>query len=210
MSKVLELKSHESKTFSRPEDGSYVGTVVGVIDLGTQPADAFGGPSSKLLLQVELVDEPQADGAPTTLLKEVKYVLSSGSTGYSPSTLFTTTKALLNTNTTKLEDYIKAGKFTVDQLLGKSAMVTVGTTAANKEKGFTGGRAKITSFAPLLKGVTVTEPKTKELLHFDIDASDRETFDKLSEFLQKRIQSAPEFNIAGSTNDIGASSELDL
>lgn len=192
MSKILKLSTHETKTFSRPEDGSYVGTVVGVVDLGTQPADAFGGANPKLLLQIELVDEPQEDGAPSVLLKEVRYTLSSGSEGYSPSTLFTVTKALLNMSTSSLEAYIQAGKFTIEQLLGKSAMVTVGTTSPNKERGFAGGRAKITTVAPLIKGTSVTEAKTADKLYFDIDDATEENIANLPEFLQKKVQQSEE------------------
>ncbi len=186
MSKVIEMNS--GKAFEMPEEGTYEGVVVGVFDLGTQPAETDGKyphPARPLVMhQIELVDSPQSDGSPTTLVKEVHLKMSSYLQG---STLFNTHKTLLGITTAELENSSKARE--LDAILGKPVIVSVGRTTGNK--------AKISGLSRVRAGQSVAKHQS-ELLFFDTDNPDTEVFNKLPTFVQNKIKKSLENPVVGS------------
>lgn len=189
MPRVIEMSS--GKPFEEVEEGTHVATIVGVYDLGTQPEDLDGKyphPARPMvMLRFEIVDTPQSDGSPTTLVKEMALVHSDREKG---STLFNIHKAALGLTTEQLKASRKDRELTA--VLGKSVMVDVGRTSGKK--------AKISSVSRLMKGVTPSKHQT-ELLSFDSDSPDAEVFHKLPGFVQKKIKESLENPAVGSDDE---------
>lgn len=201
MTRVIEMK--EGKSFEYPEVGTYSGAVVGVYDLGTQPESKAGTNGQKfskpampmVMVNFELVDSPQSDGSPTTLVKEYPLKHSSYLQG---SGLFNLHKTILGLSTADLERNDDARA--LDAILGKHATVTVGLT--------TGDKPKVENVSRVMKGAKLSKPQS-ELLLFDTDNPDPEVFSKLPGFVQRKIINSLENPLVG-PDDSNESTALDL
>lgn len=186
------------KDYGRVEDGTYMARLVQMIELGDHEEQKFQSEEtvvrSKLWLTFELPTETfevttEEDGVvvkPRWISKEITI------SGHEKSTLVQWVKALDPTG-----EVSKGGRDAV-KLLGQPCMVTVGTTS--------GGNAKITGVAPMMKGMDVPE-LANEANAFDYDAPDKAVFDKLPAFLQEKIETA--LNRPGSAVDIMLSGASD-
>lgn len=158
------------------EEGSHVGTLVKVVDLGLQDRGEWKGqklsdaPLLGLTFELPHLFVDDDESRPVHLYKEVTQFNNP------KSTLHTFAKALLG-GTAKVESELES-HIDLAKLLGKSALVTVGRTST--------GRAKITGLSPLVKGMTVPEPKT-ELVLFDLDCHTKEDLEALPAFIQAKI-----------------------
>ncbi len=184
--------------FTQPEEGTSTATVVGVVDLGTQPEDTIkGGPKAgkvvpagpKLLFVLEVVDQPQPDGRATLLNLETTWNMTSkGPSG--GSKLFKLVSAALGSNVAQAGE--ENGVDPVD-LLGKSVLVDLAKATSSST------RVSIRSTSSLLRGQNVTKAQTKPY-SFDFDAPDNEVYNKLADWVKAKIEAggAP---IAGSKAD---------
>ncbi len=192
MTKTFIVKASDLKsgTFTDVADGTYGGTVVKVVDLGVQPAEVtrFGAQPAapKLFIEIELdTDVLEGSELPPSLFVERK--ISFAEKANLPKDL----KAILRLTTAELERLAKTG---VDffTLLGQSVLVTVGRSESDK--------AKVTSLSPLMKGQTVATPK-RELLSFTARDPDKAVYDKLHDFLKKKIDNSLDSPVANSLAD---------
>lgn len=164
------------KDLGRIEDGTYVARFVQLIDLGDQEQIDFSTKESKgwarelwwtFEFPTERIEVNEED-RPRWLSKAVKF------STHEKSTMTAWLKALDPKGTAK----------TLDELIGRSVMVEVGSTSGDK--------AKITNVMKVMKGVKVgeleNEPDT-----FDMDEPDMAVFDKLPDFLKERIKEAQNF-----------------
>jgi hypothetical protein len=95
---------------------------------------------------------------------------------------------------TQLLNAAAPGTENVSEVLAKPVTVTVGSTS--------GGNAKITNVAPIMKGMAVAELENPTAV-FDFDEPDMEVFNKLPEWIRNKIQTAENFSGSALSKLIG-------
>ncbi len=175
---MKSFKTAGGTEFTSPEQGTHPGTLVGVVDLGLQPATDFDtkqpiADKSRTLMLFEIAGVDQEDGRPTVM------VFETNTSTHERSTLHKVVKAILG-GTAEAEAKMRSGLI-IQDLLGKTCSVQIGPTKT--------GKTKITGISPAMRGLTVT-PARSELLLFDIDDPDMEVFGKLYKWVQNRISQA--------------------
>lgn len=167
----MSFTVEKSKTIVSAEEGSYLGTLVTLADLGVQSRGTYKGeklPDAPLVgMQFELTLD---DGSKSLIWKEVL------KSGHPQSTLHSYAVALLGGGS-KAEAELSGG-IKSDSLIGKSVVVTVGLTS--------GGKPKVVSLTPLRKGEALPEVKA-ELLVFSASKPDEEVLAKLPKFVQAKL-----------------------
>lgn len=197
-----EEAGKEKVDYGRIEDGSYVARIVRIIDLGVQHntnfrtskpqyhvLDAAGkwkkngndfmytdevtsAPdlSHKLWIDFEFPTEViEIDGAEKPRWQGKEFTFSMNEKAALYKLVHAADPGLKKT----LKGRNPAG------ILGCPLMVTIASTS--------GGKAKITTVSPLIKGMEVA-PLANPTLFFDLDSNDRKTFDSLPDWMKKRIQ----------------------
>ncbi len=161
-------------------EGTHIATLVKVIDLGTQ-LDRDGKSARKFKATFELPHETHDFGngeQPLHIDQDFKFFRGNKSATY------------------KLVQSLEGGKLPYDELpedvdfrewVGKSCSITV---THNESNGRT--YANVKQIAAVPKGTTVPAAKT-DFVTFDLDNFDEPLFNKLPEWLQKIIQSSPEY-----------------
>lgn len=168
--------------------GSYVARCISVIDLGTQTSTGkFGEKAAhKVRLSWEVFgddDEGQpltVNDMPMTVSKEYTVSL------HEKAALRRDLAAWRGRDFTDEE---RRG-FDIDRLLGAYALINVTHDTGGNGKTY----ANVAGIAPVPKAMASAKPTgVHPLTRFDLDAPDMEVFDALPEWLQKRIQAAPEW-----------------
>lgn len=189
--KIGESKHKGGKSFSVLEEGTYPAILVQVIDLGVQPQEDWKTkkpkpPAHKVLFTFELPTETvEIDGEDKPRWMSKDYTYS-----------FNEKAALSKVVQVLMKDKPKAKA--LDDLLGAACMLNVGHTAS--------GNAKIAGIVPKIKGMTLPE-STNNLIAFDLDNPDLNTFNNLHEWIQNKITSSINFNqtklakVLGDKND---------
>lgn len=187
-------KKKEKNDLGRIADGTYVGIVQAVIDLGDQVCKDWqtGQPltweDGNIMIKhkvwitfefpsetFELTDaDENTETVPRILGKE--FVVSM----HEKSTLRKVIEAC-NPKATMLDD-----------LVGTACIVTVGSTS--------GGKAKLTGYTPIMKGVEVPEPMLEPVV-FDQDKPDMEVLEKLPKFIQDMAKEGLGIEEAPTTGD---------
>lgn len=174
--------------------GSYVARCISVIDLGTQTSNGkFGEKSAhKVRLSWEVFGEDEDGQAlvvndmPMTASKEYTVSL------HEKAAL---RKDLAAWRGRDFTDEERRG-FDVDKLLGVYALINVTHDVGSNGKTY----ANVAGISPLPKSLAATKPAgVHALTRFDIDEPDMKVFGDLPEWLQKRIQAAPEWQASKPT-----------
>lgn len=164
--------------FKPIDPGTYTAVCSRVIDQGTQTSAFYGTSKRKVLLAWEIPEvEVEVDGD-----KRPALVMSSYTASLSE-------KATLRKD---LESW-RGRKFTKEELegfdlkniLGKGCMISVVHSEDGKY-------ANVASVMALPRGMPAP-PAPRELINFDLNAFDQDTFDKLSDKMREKIRSSPEF-----------------
>lgn len=166
------------KDKGRIEDGTYMARVVQLIDLGVQKSEYEG--VEKINHQVMITFE-----FPTEMVKvgdddKPRWL----SKNYTVSTHEKSGMAALINAVDPTGQATSKGR-NLKGILGLPAMVTVGTTS--------GGNAKVSGVARLMKGMQVPE-LVNDPVFFDLDGDDVEQFDKFPDWLKERITSGIDFH----------------
>ena len=168
--------------------GSYVARCISVIDLGTQVSNGkFGEKAAhKVRLSWEVFGDDD-DGQPLTV-NDMPMTVSK------EYTVSLHEKAALRRDLAAwrgrdFTDEERRG-FDIDRLLGAYALINVTHDTGGNGKTY----ANVAGIAPVPKAMASAKPTgVHPLTRFDLDAPDMEVFDALPEWLQKRIQAAPEW-----------------
>lgn len=176
------------KDFGRVEDGAYPARVVSIIDFGMQYAtdyktgevkkydDGNDVIQHKVWINFEFPTETiEVDGENKPRWYGKEFTVSN----HEKSALFSLLKAIdpKGENTNKGRN--------VKGMLGLPAMVTIGSTSS--------GKAKIVSVSGVPKGMQVDSLQNPEQF-FDLDSDDVEAFEKLPDWMQKRITEGVDFD----------------
>ena len=172
MSLQFETKAAK-KDYGRVEDGTYPARVVQIIDMGKQWSEDWktgekeywdsGEPKvqSKCFIQFEFPTEMmEIDGVDRPRWQGKEFVVSN----HEKAGMFKLMQA--------------AGVNSVAALLGEPVLCSIGTTS--------GGNAKITTIAGMMKGMTVPELANPAVL-YDLDKPDASIFEKLPPFVKEKI-----------------------
>lgn len=176
------------KDFGRIEEGSYPARIVQLVDFGNQYAtdyktgevkkyeDGNDVIQHKIFINFEFPTETiEIDGETKPRWTGKEFTLSS----HEKSALYSLLKAADPKGTATNNGRNAAG------LLGLPVMVTVGSTS--------GGKAKITTISGVPKGMQVDSLQNPEQF-FDLDSDDIEAFEKLPDWMQKRITEGVDFD----------------
>lgn len=188
----LKVKRKKENQIPLVPGGSYPSTCVGMIDLGQQyekyQGRKQGSYTSKQLMIFELIGETvEIDGEqqPRWLYLETAQSLKE------TSKLYKTLTSWLGRPLTESELDADGDGFDMLQMLGESCILSV--TVKDKVNG-DGQRNEITGVIGLPKGLKIEKPKS-ELLAFDIDDRDEAVFEKLPEWIQKKIEKSTQYQI---------------
>lgn len=162
--------------------GNHMGRCVWLIDVGSHISKQWGKTSRKVLIGFELpkvrrVFNEEKGEEPALLSSQYTASLSD--------------KAMLRAD---LESW-RGRKFTADELkgfdlkniLGKAGLVNVVHTE-HEGKHYD----NIKTITPLMEGMTCP-PRETETIHFELDAPNWDVYRKLPEWVQKKIESSPEW-----------------
>lgn len=185
----MGLKASDSGGNFKPvPPGSYVARCISVIDLGTQTSvGKFGEKAAhKVRLSWEVFGDDD-DGQPLTV----------GDMPMTVSKEYTVSlheKAALRRDLAAwrgrdFTDDERKG-FDIDKLLGVYALINVTHDTGGNGKTY----ANVAGIAPVPKAMAAAKPPgVHPLTRFDLDAPDMDVFGALPEWLQKRIEAAPEW-----------------
>lgn len=180
MSLVLNKMSKGKSSFPRIPEGTYMGRMVTIVDLGNQAQTDWktkepAAPKDRLLITWELPSETieiensegEVEEKPRWISKE--YTLSS----------------FEQANLMKLISAFDKSIGSVADLIGVGCMINVGSTASDN--------AKVVSVVPAPAGIPIPELST-EPYTFDFDEPQEELFVGLPQWLQDKITSANNYN----------------
>lgn len=176
---AINLSKGGSAT-ERPEDGTYLARLIGIVNLDHQPEFAYGEGATagtisaghKVALTYELVSKQNSKGANFTQTEEVNKVLGDR------ANLTKRMKALdpLNKVTNSWQE--------IDGVLGASCMLTIGSTGK--------GSSKVGGVASPVEGIPIANA-TNDLYLFDFDNPVITEYIKIPEFIQKKLHRATDF-----------------
>lgn len=175
--------SKPASDFEQVPEGTFVARCYGLVFLGTQEVQ-FKGESKqqeKVVIQWELLDDEgkTKDGKPFTISKKYTRTLDERGNLYSDLNAW------------------RGKRFTTEELEAFDMMNVLGAYAQlqvlhdkNEQSGKT--YANVTALMPY-KGAK-PDPVNENIV-FDIEEPDVDTFNKLSDYLKRMIQAAPEFTV---------------
>lgn len=186
----LTVKRKKASRVPPVAGGSYVSACIGIIDIGEQydkfPGEKQGKYTSKVIFLFELLGETvEIDGEqnPRWLSLEMTQSL------HERSALYKTLTAWLGRPLTEDELSIEGCGFDLTQMIGKNCMLSVSLNEKDGEQ-----YNKITGTMGVPKGLQVEKP-ISEFLKFDIDDRDESVFEKLPEWIQKKIRKSTQYQI---------------
>jgi hypothetical protein len=173
--------SKPTSDFEQVPEGTFVARCYGLVFLGTQETTYKGESKQKeqLMIQWELLDDEgkTKEGKPFTISKTYTRTLDERGTLYGD----------LNAWRGKRFTAEELQEFDMVTILGAYAQLQV-LHDTNEQSGKT--YANVTALMPY-KGAKPAA--VNENILFDIDEPDAETFNRLSDYLKRKIQAAPEF-----------------
>lgn len=174
----LSAKNYNKKTTERtsPDAGTHMARVVGLVDLGHQPAWEYKGEmvadSFKITFKYELVNSLMEDGRPHWVSEDVNVNDFEGD-GIS-------SRMMQRVRSIDPENDTRDGQ-DLSKLVGKPCMVTV----ALNDKGY----AKIKGVAGVPMGMDVPDLKNNPQI-FDMSNPDMDVWEALSDFEKGKIKDA--------------------
>ncbi len=182
------LLKENGSNFTPPPTGSHVARCVSVIDLGTR-IDFFDEAKQKKKRDVYFMFE---------LPNEIHEFTKDGQTIQAPFTASKFYNASLNetANLRKDLESWRSRPFTAEELAGFDPKKVLGVpcmvTVMHKPKKKGGINAVIANITPLPKGMTIPDA-AHELVYFSLDDFSQESFNLVSEGLQKMIMGSDEY-----------------
>ena len=174
----LKIKDRAKPAVPPVEPGVYMAACVGVIDLGEQYSEKFKNYSSKVMLTFELLGETvEIDGEEKPRQISKIFAFSTGARSG--------LRKFLGDWDGKQPSDEQAASEDLSQRLGKTCQLQV---VLNE----TGDKANIGNVMALPKGIKTDKPKS-EMILFDLEEFDQDTFAKLSEWTQETIQKSTEW-----------------
>lgn len=181
----IGARKAEQKAKDAPKAGTYLARLVGIVDLGHQPAFQYDGgvadAAFKLTFTYELPNSKMEDGRPHWVSEDMK-----NSDFYDPK------KGISSTLMKRVYAMDPSGELTRDgkdliPLIGRPCMVEVGL---NKN-----GYTKIKNVTGAPEGIPVPDLVNDPII-FSFDEPNIEVFERFPEFVQNKIKSA--LNLPGS------------
>ena len=184
----LKASDNGGGNFKPVPPGSYIARCISVIDLGTQVSNGkFGEKAAhKVRLSWEVFGDDD-DGQPL-VVNDMPMTVSK------EYTVSLHEKAALRRDLAAwrgrdFTDEERRG-FDIDKLLGVYALINVTHDTGSNGKTY----ANIAGIAPIPKAMAASKPAgVHPLTRLDLDAPDMSVFEALPEWLQKRIEAAPEW-----------------
>lgn len=176
---AIGAKATPKKSTDAPKPGTYLARLVGIVDLGHQPAFAYDGgvadAAFKLTFTYELPNSKTEEGRPHWVSEDMKN-----------SDYYDAKKGISSTLMKRVYAMDPSGQMTRDgkdllPLIGKPCMVEVGL---NKN-----GYVKIKNVTGAPDGIPVPELANDPVI-FDFDEPDTEAFRRFPEFVQNKIRAA--------------------
>ena len=187
-------KSGGASKNGRVEDGTYAARIVQVVDLGVQKGEYKGEETIKpeVMITFEFPTETltiDGEEKPRWLSKQFTVSMNEKSALYALVQAF------------DIDGKATRRGSKPEGLLGLAGMVTVGSTAS--------GNAKVAGVSRLMKGLTVPE-LFNDPIYFDLDSTsdaNNDSFQKLPQWLQEKIQTAMNFDSSKFANGSSNSSD---
>ena len=177
----------KNKERINPTEGSHIGRLIRIVDMGTQHSEKFGSDRRKIMLTFELGDEKavfdeEKGEQPFVIGREFTMLLTPKSG---------LRKFLLSWVGSKVDDE----EFDISDYLNKPCQISVVLDSNNDENI---EYANLYSVKPIKKGVKV--PKAENpILEFDLDNFDEEVYEQLHDWEKEKISGSPEFQELDST-----------
>lgn len=172
MSLTVSQGNNQSKTYEQVPKGVHIARCYSIVDLGHQTVEWQG--TVKVLPKVRItweLNEMMADGRPFVISKE--YTASIGA----KATLRKDLDAWRGRDFTEQE----LSNFSLENVLGAPCQISVSHTSKGDKT-----YANVDAIIPLAKGMVAPE-LVNEKIKFDISSFDRDVFEKLPEFIRKKI-----------------------
>lgn len=178
----LKLRHKEKSVVPPLENGVYFAVCVGVIDLGHQYSQKFKTSTEKLMFIFEIPSERvEVDGEDKPRwLSSPEYTNSDNPKAKLPGVL----SAWMGKELSQEE----LRNFDTTAMLGRAATLQVLQSPNKKGEMY----ANIAAITGLPKGIAPPQPEN-ELMVFDMDAPDESVFEKLPEWIQKKIKASEEY-----------------
>lgn len=169
-----------------PQPGTYVGTCIGLRDLGTQTREFMGEKKTahEIMLTWELTDELMSDGRPFAVSKFYRWSM------HEKSNLRKDLEAWRG-KAFEPQDFDGETAFNTRNLLGKPAMI--GVVEYQKKNGERS--TKVDSVSKPMKGLVFPKP-VNPLVYFSLEPDEFEqaTYDSFSDGLKDLISKSPEYS----------------
>lgn len=178
----MKLTASPSGSFEKCPAGNHLAVCVEIIDLGTQESTYQGKTSKKrkIWLGWETPHELNEEGKPYQIGRS--YTLS----GNDRSSLRKDIESWRGKAFT--QDELEAG-FDIPSLIGKGCFLNVVHTEGDDRV-----YANVQSVAALPKGTTAPKPSGETIyLSLEKDEYDPEVYEKLSDYMKKKVSDSPEF-----------------
>lgn len=173
------IAKNEGKEFERVGPGTYTGTCIWVIDLGTQKTTYKGEDKllHKVLIGFELTNEKMENGQPFMALERYTVSLNEKAN----------LRKMLEAWRGKAFTEEELQGFDIQKVLGQPALIgIVHNTSGDKTY------VNISTVAKLMKGQTAPEP-INQLIKFSLSDFNVDEFMKIPEFFQKKIEESYEY-----------------
>lgn len=178
----LKLRRKKGSTVPPLESGAYFAVCIGIVELGHQYSEKYKNSTEKVMLMFEIPSERvevEGESKPRWISQE--YTKSLNEKAKLTSILI----AWRGRNFTEEE----LNEFDLTSMIGAPATLQI----IQKENDHTGViSAKIAAVTGLPKGVPLPKPEN-DFMIFDIDEPDEAVFEKLPEWIQKKIKASDEY-----------------
>ena len=175
----MKLTKSNTTAFPQLEEGTYVGRLYSMIYLGTQVSEYQGSEteSQKINVSWEIPEERlefKDKDLPRSISKEYTFSF------HEKANFLKDVQIMLG------RDIEKDEEIDLKDLLGKTCLISVGTTS--------GGKAKVTGVAKLMKGQKCGAAENTPVIFDNDENFDPEAFEKLPKFIKEKIVGAPEYS----------------
>lgn len=195
MAMIAPAKQSQTE-FKLVPTGTHIARIYQLIDLGvhtTNFKDKNGNNKDiqKIMLVLEIPAQKLDDGSPMTILKEFSFGMG---THDKKSNL----RKFIEESSGKILSKEEAMNFDVETLIGQVMMISVAHVPGVKDP--TKKYANVTSAMPVMSGIPIPDSVNKTLI-FSTASFDKEVFDLLPEWIQKKIALSPGTDLGASAND---------
>lgn len=188
----------QDKTYGKkkdvPAEGTMMGRLVGIIDLGHQPGYEFGGETIKSNFKVtftyELPGSLTEDNRPHWLHEDLNY------SDHEKSTMYKRVKALDPTGELTASD--KSG-YALQNLINQPCMINIEHNAK--------GWAKVKEVVSAPQGIAVPELANTPII-FNMDEPNMDVYNKFSDFVKEKMSNALDFKDTALYKELLISNEV--